>query len=137
MKLFCSGLLGWCTLVLLLSQLLRCTATAPSYLRSYALAEEDTIRVEVGEYFEVKLPSFIGAGYLWKLPDPGSALLILDSTFRRGEALTPFEPAPAPKEVFVFTARQTGTEHLKMYLARPWEVVPTDSAEWTVIVAER
>lgn len=130
-------------LALLIPLLGLCHCSAPRPLRSSPpriYIASDTIRVGVGEQFQISLPSLAGAGYSWLPEEQSLRLMSYDSSYYQSALETPFAPTAAaektPEEVLVFTALKPGNDKLKLLLIRPWETRAVDSISQTIIITK-
>ncbi len=90
---------------------------------SFVITEKDnnkTVRIIVGDTFDLQLPAVMGTGFSWQVKQQNSKAV---SLLGEPELKSPPDAPPNTPEVqiFHFKARKPGSVTLQLDYARPWE----------------
>ena len=88
----------------------------------------DTLRLEVGDTLEIRLPQRASTGYRWIIESAPTGLAAVEPEAASGASDKPFDrPLPGRTTVstHLFTATDTGDGTLRFALRRPWETGAT------------
>ncbi|MFC1995150.1 protease inhibitor I42 family protein [Chloroflexota bacterium] len=91
-----------------------------------------TLEVQTGETFEVRLGSNPTTGFQWfEVADIGNILVVeqLDHVFIGPENEPPLPPGTPGQEVWTFKALKQGSSTIYLEYSRPWE--GGEKGEWT------